>query len=317
MARVRYNSNLLKPSKFVNLMTDYGFKLAFGDSELLIHFLNSLFEKDNKVVKSVRYLNKEITSTHQHGRTIYYDVLCKIEGEEDVIIEMQHQSQDTFGERALYYMSNSIVKQGDNKSNWRYKLHSVYGVFIMNFNLSGKNVPDEVVNEVNLTYKKTNAYFTDKFRMFFIDLPRFNKTEEELDSNLDCWIYNIKNMGTMTATPKMAEKKPFAKLFSRAEVAVMTPRERQKYEDSLKVYRDSLAVEETYRNEKKRAREEGLAEGREEGRAEGRAEGLAEGRAEGRIEEKIAIAKSLKASNVDIDTIKNATGLSIEEINAL
>lgn len=306
MARVKKDSKLYIPSKYVDLMTDYGFKLAFGDKELLMHFLNALFEKEGKVVKSVRYVNKEITSSHQQGRKIYYDVICKIDGEEDIIIEMQHNNQMTFGDRALYYMSNSIVKQGDSKSNWNYKLHPVYGVFIMNFHLEGKNVPEETVYEAGLLYKSNNKEFSDKFRMFFIDLLRFQKTEDELDSDLDCWIYNIKNMGTMTATPKkMATKKPFAKLYSRAEIAAMNPREYRQYEASLKLYRDALSVEETYRKKKAEAVEKGIAEGLEKGISKGRAES------------QIAIAQNLKAMNMPVEQIAQATGLTIEQINEL
>lgn len=279
---------------YVDLLTDYGFKLAFGDKNNLLHFLNSLFEDDGISFKSVRYLNKELTSMHKSGRTIFYDVLCKTDNDTDVIIEMQHQSQDTFGDRALYYMSNSIVKQGDNNKNWHYRMCPVYGVFIMNFHLVGDNIPDEVVNEVNLVYKKTNDLFTKKFRMFFIDLLRFNKTEDELVTNLDCWIYLIKNMGTMTAKPKLASDDVFGRLCTRAEIAAMTPREYRKYEASLKVYRDSLAVEETYRRDKKKAREEGLAEGEKK--------------------KTVEIVKNLKSLGVAIDIIIASSGLSAEEI---
>ena len=288
MAIVSKNSNIYSPYIYVDLLTDYGFKLAFGNREILLHFLNSLFEKDGIVFKSVRYLNKEQTQMHKSGRTIFYDVLCKIDGGADVIIEMQHQSQDTFGDRALYYMSNSIVKQGSNKNDWHYKMCPVYGIFIMNFHMIGDNIPENVVNEVSLTYDSNKEFFTNKFKMFFIDLLHFNKTEDELETNLDCWIYNIKNMGTMTAKPKMATQKEFGILYSRAEIAAMSPREYRKYEASLKAYRDALSVEATYRRQKRKAREEGLeegrAEGREQGLIEGRAEGLEEGRAEGRAE---------------------------------
>ncbi|MCQ2975846.1 MAG: Rpn family recombination-promoting nuclease/putative transposase [Bacteroidales bacterium] len=282
-------------SKYVDLRTDYGFKLVFGDSELLIHFLNSLFEKDGKIIKSVKYLNKEIVKTHKQGRTIFYDILCKIDGEEDIIIEMQHHSQETFGERALYYMSSSIVAQGTNKTNWNYDIHPIYGIFIMDFHLSGQNVPKEAVYEVNLTYTSTKELFSNKFRMFFIDLLYFNKTEDELETNLECWIYNIKNMGNISTTPKMAKKKPFAKLYSRAEIAKMTVSEYREYQETLNEYRTFYCIKETQRHLKQKEREEvfaeGIAKGKAEGKAEGITEGIAKGKAEG-ITEGIAMGKA-------------------------
>ena len=80
MARIKHDSHLYQPLKYVDILTDYGFKLLFGDKELLMAFLNALFEGSGKEVTSVRYLNKEFVSIHHSGRTIYYDVLCKING---------------------------------------------------------------------------------------------------------------------------------------------------------------------------------------------------------------------------------------------
>lgn len=61
---------IMMPSaaKYIDLLTDFGFKRVFGDKELLRAFLNALFEKEGKVIKSVRYINKEMTLlTRQTG----------------------------------------------------------------------------------------------------------------------------------------------------------------------------------------------------------------------------------------------------------
>ena len=306
MARIKEDSHLYKPLKYVDLLTDYGFKLVFGDKELLIAFLNALFEKEGKVVTSVRYLNKEMVSVNRHERTIFYDVLCKINGHEDVIIEMQHRSQDTFVERSFYYMSRSIMHQGDTKRNWEYKMYPVYGIFIMNFHLPVKDAPKQLVNEAVTVFKDTNTLLTDKFRMFFIDLLYFDTTDEsELKTKLDCWIYSIKNMGKITTAPKISVTKPFDKLYSRAEIASMNPRQYREYEASLKAYRDAYSVAKTERNARKREREEG------------RAEGLAAGRAEGEKAKAIESARKMKLKGIPADQIAYFTGLTPDEIAAL
>ncbi|MBO5205427.1 MAG: hypothetical protein J6B47_05700 [Prevotella sp.] len=56
-------------------------------------------------------------------------------------------------------------------------------------------------------------------------------------------------------------------------------------------------------------REQGLAEGIEQGRAEGRAEGIEQGRAQ--------IVLSMLAKGLDIATVSELTGLSVEEIRTL
>ena len=62
-----------------------------------------------------------------------------------------------------------------------------------------------------------------------------------------------------------------------------------------------------------REREEGIKEGIEKGIKKGRQEGIKEGR----HAEQISIAKSMKAENIDIETIKRITGLTLEEIRKL
>ena len=48
-----------------------------------------------------------------------------------------------------------------------------------------------------------------------------------------------------------------------------------------------------------------------------RREGIKEGIKEGRKEERISMAKSMKKENIDIETIKRITGLTVDEIKKL
>eukprot|EP01107_Rhizomastix_libera_P010623 TRINITY_DN2752_c0_g2_i4.p2 TRINITY_DN2752_c0_g2~~TRINITY_DN2752_c0_g2_i4.p2 ORF type:complete len:108 (-),score=4.37 TRINITY_DN2752_c0_g2_i4:236-559(-) len=93
-------------------------------------------------------------------------------------------------------------------------------------------------------------------------------------------------------------EKIFDKVFKTAEIANMTQEELFEYEDSLKQYRD-------LKNSLDFAEEKGFSKGKEEGINEGIEKG------------KIATAKELKKLGVNFETIKIATGLSIEEIEKL
>ena len=55
----------------------------------------------------------------------------------------------------------------------------------------------------------------------------------------------------------------------------------------------------------------------EDKRQEGIKEGRREGKLEGEKNKTISIAKSMKAENIDIETIKRITGLTLEEIEKL
>ena len=52
-------------------------------------------------------------------------------------------------------------------------------------------------------------------------------------------------------------------------------------------------------------------------REEGKAEGIKEGIEKGRLAEQISMATAMKKENIDIETIKRITGLTIEEIRKL
>ena len=148
-------------------------------------------------------------------------------------------------------------------------------MFFLNFRLS--DFPGKLRTDIVLSDRDTLEIFSDKLRFIFIELPAFTKEEEECETDFERWIYILKNMETLNRLPFKARKE-----------------EREKYDESIKVYRDQL-VTITY------AREEGIEEGIEKGRAE----------------EKFEIARKMRALKLPVETIMKATGLSAEEIGEL
>ena len=102
----------------------------------------------------------------------------------------------------------------------------------------------------------------------------------------------------------------FGRLEQLASQANLTEEERWRLEEDWKNYNDFF-------NTLDFAKEEGRAEGLEKGRSEGLEMGRAEGLEKGRSEEKSQIAKNLKAMGLSLEAIKQATGLSTEEIEKL
>ena len=122
-------------------------------------------------------------------------------------------------------------------------------------------------------------------------------------------------METMKTQIPFQEQKPiFHKLENIADMAALTPEERDFYQISLDSFRTNMAVMEHERNE---GRAEGRAEGHAEGLAEGLATGHAKGLAEGEKAKAIAIAANLKQMGVSTETIMQATGLDAKEIEEL
>jgi predicted transposase/invertase (TIGR01784 family) len=149
-------------------------------------------------------------------------------------------------------------------------------------------------------------------------MPNFNKLEENLSSRLDKWLFFIKNLEDFQSIPSIFSDEIFAKAFEKAELAKFGQEEMDKYESSLKVYRDLYSViDSAFIEGRSEGKIEGLEEGRQEGLEEGRQEGLEEGRLEGLEEGKYNMAKLLKDNGVQIQLIIQTTGLTREEIDLL
>ena len=127
----------------------------------------------------------------EQGRKVIFDIHCETDKGERIIIEMQNREQPHFKDRALYYLSHSVVEQGI-KGTWDYELAAVYGVFFLNFTLDEENRPNNNRNEgkfrrdIVLADRETGQVFNPKFRQIYIELPRFNKEEEESRQDFCC-----------------------------------------------------------------------------------------------------------------------------------
>ena len=277
-------------AKYINPFTDVGFKRIFGQElskPLLLDFLNSLFEGE-KHIANLTFLDKEQPALFEEDRSLIYDIYCETDDGEKIIVEMQNKSQPFFKNRSIYYVSESIARQGERGSAWNYAIDSVYLVAFLNF--SPIDFKKQFRTDVVLAEKGTKEQFSDKLRMIFLQLPLFTKEADECENQVERWIYLLKNMETLNRLPWAAQSAVFQKLESIADVGGMTRAERLQYDEALKKYRDTISVFEGVRLE-------GLAEGRMEGRMEGRAN------------EKKETIRRLLASGASVDIISIATGM--------
>lgn len=276
--------------KFINPFTDVGFKRIFGQEfskPVLLDFLNALFQGE-KVIKSLRFLDKEQPAEYRDDRSLIYDIYCETEDRERIIIEMQNREQPNFVDRCLYYYSQAVSRQGEHGAQWKYHIDAVYMIAFVNFHMPG--LGNNLRTDVSLVNMQTGKVFTDKERFIFLQLPAFSKDADDCGNDFERWIYVLKNMEILDRMPWAAKDSVFRRLADIAEVSNMTKDERIKYDASLRHYRDTISV---------------MQGAEDKGRVEGRAEGKAE------------VAKKLLAMNMPLETIVQATGLTAEEIKGL
>ena len=335
--------------RYANLLCDFMFKRAFGsevNKDILIGFLNMVLEDAD--IKDVEFIPNEHTGMTEEDRTVIFDIYCRCHDGKSFIIEMQKGYQRHFRERALYYTTYPINKQGRDareaheaakaegkpgrRFRWDYALKPVTVVAVLDFLFehSIQWPKDRYHSSYRLLEETTYEPMTDVLRFVFLELGRFRKRVDELDSKFDKWMFLLRHIHEMDDIPAEFDEPVFRRLFLMCEIANFTPEEYRQYLKSLENMGDyyniiNTAAEDAEKRGRDaglaegiaRGRAEGIAEGREEGRAEGIAEGRAEGLEQGHVEAKIEMANKLKALGVDIDTIVKATGLDRETVEKL
>ena len=280
--------------RYVNPYTDFGFKLLFGtdmNKELLISFLNSLLH-GREVIKDVTYLNAEHLGTQEYDRKAVFDVYCENEQGEKFLVEMQKGEQQFFKDRSVFYSTFPIREQA-KRGNWDYELKAVYTVGILNFVFDDKD--DEYFHhEVKLMDIYTKEVFYDKLTFVYLEMPKFNKREDELVTMFDKWLFVLRNLASLLERPGALQERVFTRLFEAAEIAKFSKRELCEYEDSLKNFRDMYSVITT-----------------------AEMKGEARGRAEGELAERQKNAQRMKQKGYPLTDISEITGLSLKEIEGL
>jgi predicted transposase/invertase (TIGR01784 family) len=300
-------------AKYINPFTDFGFKKIFGEQaskELLIDFLNALIPQANKII-DLNFKNTEHLGQKELDRNAIFDIYCENQSNEKFIVELQKAKQNYFRERTIYYSTFPIREQAE-KGEWNYNLNAVFCIGILDFTFNDyESEPEksEVVHTIKLKNQHGNTFY-EKLTYIYIEMPNFNKLEDNLSSRLDKWLFFIKNLEDFQSIPSIFSDEIFEKAFEKAELAKFGQEEMDKYESSLKLYRDLKGVIDT-------AFIDGRSEGKIEGLEEGRQEGLEEGRLEGLQEGKYNMAKLLKDNGVQIQLIIQTTGLTREEIDLL
>lgn len=272
--------------KYINPLTDFGFKKLFGSEPnkvLLIDFLNQILPEKHKI-KDLNYSRNEQMGLNELDRKAIFDLYCIGESGERFIVEIQKAKQNYFKDRSIYYSSFPIQEQAQ-KGDWDYKLDPVYTVGILDFIFDDHRSDEELLHLIELKNQNCEVFY-DKLKFIYIELPKFKKREEELETQFDKWLYVFRYLSQLQDRPQKLQDKIFEKLFEAAEIAKFTPEERDAYEESLKYYRDIKNVVDT-------SMEEGVEKGLK------------------------TVAKKMKKEGEPIEKIIKYTGLTKKQIEEI
>ena len=282
--------------RFLDVKTDYAFKKVFGSEEskdILISLLNAAIDFGAEA----QILDLTIVDPYQIPllkgmKDTYVDVKALLSNQRRVIIEMQVLNVDGFEKRVLYNAAKAYSTQLQ-KAELYSSLEPIIALTITDF-VMFPDIPP-VLTYFHLLEKETLIRYNDDIELIFIELPKFTKTEAELTTIIDKWIYFIKHAGSLDMIPKALDDLPLQKAFQIANTAGLSEEELEiQHKRRDFIWMQKGALEKAARDGEKR--------------------GLEIGEEKGEKKAKIAIARNMLEKSLDFQTIAEITGLTIADI---
>jgi len=273
-------------AKYINPYTDFGFKKLFGEEankDLLIDFLNQLLPDKHKIV-NLTFKSPEQLGDINSDRRAIFDIHCQNDKGDRFIVEMQKAKHQFFKDRSIFYTTFPIRDQAE-KGDWNFELNPVYCVAILDFVFDDDRKQKNHVSHVQLKDQYCQTFY-NKLTYIFIEMPRFVKEENELETHFDKWLYFLKHLEDFENIPGILNEEVFVKAFEIAKIANFNEKELDQYENSLKYYRDLKGVIDTSFYDGRKSRE-------------------------------IEIARQSLKEGLSIELISKLTGLSKDEIEKL
>ena len=228
---------------FADLLTDRTFKKAFNpdtkNKVCLIALLNAVLEGEiSSPIVDVQSRDKEFNNGSNENRTTVFDLYCIDSAQRRFIIEVQLLMQENIVNRAIYYASQTVIAQGERGQKYNYELKPVVTVVFMEFNVF---VDDRYIRRAKLR-EINGAGVSDVLSFAFVELPKFNKPLDQLETTLDRGLYALKNMKNMTQMPKQYANTAFELLFSSAYLAKLSKEEQKMIDEAQKAKWDEYAI---------------------------------------------------------------------------
>ena len=268
---------------------DFVFKKIFGSEEnksVLISFLNATL-KPKKEIVSVDLKNTDIEKEYLKDKFSKLDVKATTSNKEIINIEIQLCDQYNMIQRTLYYWSKMYEEQMEQIDNYR-KLSRTVCINILNYNYLDN---DRLHNIYRLKEIETNEELTDICEIHFIEIPKLRHLDlkDEADM-LEVWVEFLRDPESEVIRSIETINNDIKKAKDKLYKLSQSKEDRELYFLREKSIRDEISA-------LSKAKEEGMQKGAKN--------------------KELEIAKNAIKNNLDDNTIKAITGLSLEEIKQI
>ena len=242
-----YNEN----GRFISILSDYGFKATFGneaDTTFLKKALQVLLNS-HVPIKFIEFAKNDISAITIDSRSGIYDIACVDESDNHFIVEMQLSEYPEFIQRMKFYALhrfNTLVKKGEYKFE---NLPKIYCIGIL-----AKNIFLQIADYHNIAILRNakNEIVDDQMTFITVELSKFKKQENEVNTDLEKLIYTMQNLHKVTETsqfPTFWNEEWLKKAISEVDTRNMTTEQKLSFE--MVISANALAV----KNENKKIKE--------------------------------------------------------------
>lgn len=275
--------------RFISILSDYGFKVTFGnevDTTFLKKALQALINS-SVPIREVSFIKNELTAITIDSRSGIYDIACIDENDNHFIVEMQLSEYPEFIQRMKFYALhrfNTLVKKGEYRFE---NLSKIYCIGIL-----ARVIFAQISDYHNVFFLRNakNETIDDQMVFVTVELDKFVKEKNQVQTDLDKLVYTMKNLHTVTETsqfPEFWSEEWLKKAIAEVDLRNMTAEQKLAYEMVLSA--NALAV----KNENKKIKEARLEE------------------------KKNAIIKALKAGKLSNEEIADYNDTTVEFVFAV
>ena len=207
--------------KYLDPRCDPAFRALLDSEDALVNFLNAIlhFEGEN-AIQSLTYTVQQDEIFHlPEPYRVKFDIGAKTKAGKRIDVEMQKLKLNDYIDRMMIYNAflllrakNDYNKEIDfqnmpdaQKKRFRYKLPEIYSIWIMDYPVQFmENVYRDEVGLYNLSSvgKESCIPISTKNKYIIVDLTKFDKSKDKLETDEDRWLYILKNAGSSSSLPE-------------------------------------------------------------------------------------------------------------------
>ena len=309
--------------EFLDVRTDFAFKKVFGSEQskpILLDFLNAVLNFDGERITDLKIVDPYQIPLVKGMKDSFVDVKAVLSNRTRVIIEMQVLNYSGMEKRVLYNAAKSYSTQLVRGEEYN-TLEPIIALTITSDFIMFNDLP-AYQSCWQVREERTGRLYNRDIELIFIELPKFTKTETELETISEKWIYFIQNAGSLEMIPDKFSEPNLVEAFHIANTAGMQIEELDEQRKRLDfIHAMKSSVQKSRAEGEAIGLEKGEAIGLEKGEAigleKGEAIGLEKGKALGKVEALLQTARNLQREGMTPAMIARITGLPEDEIHRL